>query len=104
MGTASVLRFAFVGGLAVSVSRPVALRTDLAVGVPLSEGAPEGTSVLRDARLRLRTPGYVWGMHCRFFASSEPSRGSESCSVHRPSSGAPPENAIGTARILRSAG
>jgi len=46
MGTASVLRFAFVGGLAVSLSRPVALRTDLAVGVPLSEGTPEGTSVL----------------------------------------------------------
>jgi hypothetical protein len=46
MGTASVLRFAFVGGLAVSLSRPVALRTDLAVGVPLSEGSPVGTSVL----------------------------------------------------------
>ena len=40
-----MLRFAFVGGLAVSASRPVALRTDLAVGVPLSEGTPEGTSV-----------------------------------------------------------
>jgi hypothetical protein len=40
-----MLRFAFIGGLAVSISRPVALRTDLAVGVPLSEGDPEGTSV-----------------------------------------------------------
>jgi hypothetical protein len=85
-----MLRFAFVGGLAVSVSRPVALRTDLAVGVPLSEGDPKGTSVLRDARLVLLLAGYVWGRHCRPFTASEPSRGSELWSVI-PSSGVPPE-------------
>jgi len=40
-----MLSCAFIGGLAVSSSRPVALRTDLAVGVPLSERDLEGSSV-----------------------------------------------------------
>jgi hypothetical protein len=40
----------FVGSQAVSISRPSALRTDLAVGVPLSEGS------YLTSRLRLLTP------------------------------------------------
>jgi hypothetical protein len=63
-----MLRFAFIGGLAVSISRPLALRTDLAVGVPLAEGDPEGSSV--------------------------------ACSVCRPSSGVPPDNAVGLKKLF----
>ena len=46
----------------VSLVHPVR-RTDLAVGVPLSEGP---SLLFRDARLRQLVPGYMWGLHCRF--------------------------------------
>jgi len=67
VGYASVLRFAFVGGLAVSLSRPVALRTDLAVGVHFV-----GRMVLTRPRLAADACAR-WDVQCRSSSSGGPS-------------------------------
>jgi hypothetical protein len=65
--------YAFVGSLAVSTSRPSALRTDLAVGVPLSEGTTLLVLLACDYRFRLLHVGNALPVS----VPSEPTRGSE---------------------------